>query len=139
MKKSTLVLWWTARAVAALIMVQTLFFKFTGAEESIYIFTQVGMEPWGRFLIGFLELIASAMLLINRSAFHGAVLGLGLMAGAIGMHLTMLGIEVMNDGGYLFILALIVAICCSVVILLSKKKVTALLRGEISELLNFGQ
>jgi uncharacterized membrane protein YphA (DoxX/SURF4 family) len=139
MKKSTLIILWTARIVAALIMLQTLYFKFTGAEESIYIFTQVGMEPWGRFLVGFLELVASVMLLINRSAFHGAILGLGLMAGAIGMHLTMLGIEIMNDGGYLFILALIVAICCSVVILLNRKKITALLRGDVSELLNFGQ
>jgi uncharacterized membrane protein YphA (DoxX/SURF4 family) len=139
MKKSTLIIFWTARIVAALIMLQTLYFKFTGAEESIYIFTQVGMEPWGRFLVGFLELVASVMLLINRSAFHGAILGLGLMAGAIGMHLTMLGIEIMNDGGYLFILALIVAICCSVVILLNRKKITALLRGDVSELLNFGQ
>jgi hypothetical protein len=139
MKKSTLILLWTARIVAALIMFQTLFFKFSGAEESIYIFMQVGMEPWGRYLIGFLELAASAMLLINRTAFHGAILGLGLMAGAIGMHLTMLGIEVMNDGGYLFMLALIVAICCSVVILFNKKKITALLRGELSELLNFSQ
>jgi uncharacterized membrane protein YphA (DoxX/SURF4 family) len=139
MKKSTLIILWTARIVAALIMLQTLYFKFTGAEESIYIFTQVGMEPWGRFLVGFLELVASVMLLINRSAFHGAILGLGLMAGAIGMHLTMLGIEIMNDGGYLFILALIVAICCSVVILLNRKKLTALLRGDVSELLNFGQ
>jgi putative oxidoreductase len=101
---------WTARLVAALIMLQTLYFKFTGAPESIYIFTTVGMEPWGRYAVGFFELIASVLLLITGVAWIGALLGAGLMAGAILMHLTMLGIEVQGDGGYLFILALIVLV-----------------------------
>jgi putative oxidoreductase len=113
---------WFCRVVAAIIMLQTLLFKFTGAEESIYIFTTVGMEPWGRYLVGSFELIASLLLLIPATSWLGAGLGLGLMLGAIGMHLTLLGIAVKEDGGYLFFLAMVVAICCSIVLYLERKK-----------------
>lgn len=111
MKTIPNVLYWGARLLAALILLQTLFFKFTAAAESVYIFTTVGMEPWGRILVGILELVAGVMLIIPRTAWMGACLALGLMVGAIGMHLTVLGIEVQGDGGYLFLLALIVTIC----------------------------
>jgi uncharacterized membrane protein YphA (DoxX/SURF4 family) len=112
MKNIALILYWTVRLVAALILVQTLYFKFTAAEESVFIFTTVGMEPWGRIGVGILELVAAILLLIPVTAWIGAVLALGLMLGAIGMHLTVLGIEVKEDGGYLFTLALLVAACC---------------------------
>lgn len=115
MKIATL-FYWVARIVAAVIMFQTLYFKFTGAEESVYIFTTVGIEPWGRLGVGVLELIASILLLITPVAWLGAGLGLGLMAGAIGMHLVLIGIEVMGDGGQLFLYALIVAVCCAFVL-----------------------
>ncbi len=91
-------------------MLQTLFFKFSASAESVYIFSAVGMEPWGRLGVGFAELIAAGLLLINPWSWVGALLGVGLMAGAVGMHLTILGIEVMGDGGYLFVLALVVLI-----------------------------
>ncbi|MEQ8303555.1 MAG: DoxX family protein [Cyclobacteriaceae bacterium] len=107
----------------ALILLQTLFFKFSGAEESVYIFTRVGMEPWGRIVVGVMELIASVLILISTTAWLGAGFALGLMIGAIGMHLTMLGIEVQGDGGYLFYLALGVAICSVIVLLFDKEKV----------------
>src|SRR6187551_1183970 len=110
MKTSTIINW-VARLLAALIMVQTLYFKFSGAEESIYIFTTVGMEPWGRIGVGVMELIASVLLMITSTAWLGAGLGLGLMAGAIGMHLVLLGIEVKGDGGQLFLYAVLVAVC----------------------------
>ena len=126
MKIST-VIYWAARLIAALIMVQTLYFKFSGAEESIYIFTTVGMEPWGRIGIGVLELIAAILLLINSVAWLGAGLALGLMLGAIGMHLTVLGIEVRGDGGYLFILSVIVSICSAFILFKDKEKVLDLL------------
>ncbi|HEY8933924.1 MAG TPA: DoxX family membrane protein, partial [Cyclobacteriaceae bacterium] len=83
--KMTILVYWTARIIAAFIMLQTLYFKFTGAEESIYIFTQVGMEPWGRIGVGVLELIASVLILINVTAWMGGLLALGLMGGAIMM------------------------------------------------------
>jgi hypothetical protein len=125
MNKITTLLYWAARIVAALIMLQTLYFKFTASEESVYIFTTVGMEPWGRIGVGVLELIASALLLINATAWLGGLLGFGLMAGAIGMHLTQLGIEVKGDGGYLFFLAVVVAVCSAVVVFINKPKITA--------------
>ncbi|MBX7127354.1 MAG: DoxX family protein [Cyclobacteriaceae bacterium] len=96
------------RLVAALIMLQTLYFKFTAAPESVYIFTQVGIEPWGRIGTGVAELIASVLLLIPATIVVGALMAVGIMLGALATHLTVLGIEVMGDGGQLFIYALIV-------------------------------
>lgn len=121
MKNWKQIVYWLARIVAAVIMLQTLYFKFTGASESVYIFEQVHMEPWGRIGVGIAELIAAVLLLINRTVWLGALLALGLMAGAIMMHLTILGIEVQGDGGYLFSLAVIVA-ACSVFLLTQNKK-----------------
>jgi uncharacterized membrane protein YphA (DoxX/SURF4 family) len=65
---------WALRIVAALILLQTLFFKFSGAEESVYIFSTLGMEPWGRIGSGVLELIASVLILYPRTTFIGAAL-----------------------------------------------------------------
>jgi len=99
---------WVLRIIAAVIMLQTLYFKFSGADESVYIFSQLGMEPWGRIGTGVLELIASLLILFPKTTFPGALLAAGLMAGAIGSHLFKLGIVVKNDGGQLFIYALLV-------------------------------
>jgi uncharacterized membrane protein YphA (DoxX/SURF4 family) len=120
---------WIARIVAALIMAQTLFFKFSGATESIEIFTTVGMEPWGRYGVGVLELIASVLLLIPARSWIGAALGLGLMLGALGMHLTILGIEVQGDGGQLFYYALIVAACSAFVLWVDRNKIKEFLNA----------
>ena len=121
------VLFIVARLLAALIMLQTLYFKFTGAEESIYIFSTVGMEPWGRYLVGVSELIASVLLLGAGTAVFGGVIAIGLMLGAVGMHLTILGIEVQGDGGYLFILALVVLLCSVYVVFYKKESLLTLL------------
>lgn len=101
---------WILRILAALIMLQTLYFKFSGAEESVYIFLQLGMEPWGRIGTGILELIASILILYPRTTFFGSLLAIGLMLGAIGAHFTKIGIVVKNDGGQLFIYALLVLV-----------------------------
>jgi uncharacterized membrane protein YphA (DoxX/SURF4 family) len=101
---------WILRILAALIMLQTLFFKFTAAPESVYIFTTLGMEPWGRIGIGIGELIASILILIPATTAFGALLAAGLMSGAIFFHLTKLGIVVKDDSGQLFIYALLVFI-----------------------------
>lgn len=127
MKTQSGIIYWAARILAAVILLQTLYFKFSGSEESVYIFTTVGMEPFGRIGVGVLELIASVLLLINATAWLGAGLALGLMVGALGMHLTILGIEVRNDGGYLFILASIVTICSAYVLFRNYSKMVALL------------
>src|SRR6266849_3088026 len=109
--KSEWVVSWICRIVAAVILGQTLFFKFTGAEESIYIFSKVGLEPWGRYGSGVAELIAAILLLTPRFAWAGALLALAVISGAILSHLTILGIVVQDDGGLLFLLAITVFFC----------------------------
>jgi len=126
MKKFSAALYLIARLAAAIILLQTLFFKFSGAEESVYIFTQVGMEPWGRYAIGVMELIAAALLVIPAMAWLGGILALGLMVGALGMHITILGIVVRDDGGYLFSLALAVALFATYVIVRDRYKILSL-------------
>jgi len=103
-----LLLSWICRIAAAVILLQTLWFKFTGAEESVYIFTKVGLEPWGRYASGVTELFAAVLLLLPRTTWLGALIAAGVMVGAIGSHLTKLGIVVKDDGGLLFALAVIV-------------------------------
>ncbi len=102
---------WVLRLVASGILLQTLYFKFSGAEESVYIFTRVGIEPWGRYATGAVELIAAILLLVPVTKSAGALLAIGLMLGAVGSHLTTLGIVVKNDGGLLFALAITVLVC----------------------------
>ena len=117
---------WVCRITAAIILLQTLFFKFTAASESVYIFTKVGLEPWGRIGSGVAELIAAILILVPRTTWLGAGLALGVMAGAIFSHLTVLGIVVMDDGGLLFCLALIVAACSTVLLFLQRRRVPIL-------------
>jgi uncharacterized membrane protein YphA (DoxX/SURF4 family) len=114
---------WVLKIVAALIMLQTLYFKFSGAEESVYIFSRLGMEPWGRIGTGVLELMASALILYPRTAAIGALLGAGLMSGAVFFHLTKLGISVRGDGGQLFIYALLVLLSCSLLLYISRREI----------------
>jgi putative oxidoreductase len=122
MKICTIVAW-ICRVAAAVILLQTLFFKFTAAPESVYIFTKVGLEPWGRIGSGIAELIAAILILIPRTTWLGAGLALAVMVGAIFNHLTVLGIVVMNDGGLLFGLALAVAACSVVLLFLQRPRV----------------
>src|SRR5215467_13922125 len=95
MTTPVLVVSWISRIAAAIVLLQTLFFKFTGAEESVYIFSKLGVEPWGRIGSGVIELVASLLLLTPALVPIGAILTMGVMAGAIVSHLTVLGIEVM--------------------------------------------
>jgi uncharacterized membrane protein YphA (DoxX/SURF4 family) len=120
MKKPLLYLLWAARLAAAIILLQTLYFKFGAQAESVYIFSKLGVEPWGRIGSGIIELIASILILIPRTSWIGAGLGLGVMAGAVLSHLTILGIDVLGDGGYLFFLALVVALSCALVLWLTR-------------------
>jgi len=114
---------WICRIAAAVILLQTLFFKFTAAPESFYIFTKVGLEPYGRIGSGIAELIAAILILIPRFTWLGAGLALGVIGGAIMSHLTVLGIVVMDDGGLLFILAIITAACSAVLLFLNRRSI----------------
>jgi uncharacterized membrane protein YphA (DoxX/SURF4 family) len=125
---NTNILKWALKIIAAVILLQTLYFKFTGAPESVYIFTQLGIEPWGRIGSGIVELLASILLFIPRTTWLGAGLALGTMLGAIGSHLTKLGIEVQGDGGQLFILAVVVAFCALGLLWMERVAVTHFLK-----------
>jgi uncharacterized membrane protein YphA (DoxX/SURF4 family) len=114
---------WLAQLTVAVILAQTLFFKFTGAEESIYIFSAVHAEPWGRIGSGVIELVASACLLVPATAPLGAALALASMSGAILTHLTVLGIEVKGDGGLLFALALTALVGSLVVLVVRRARI----------------
>ena len=117
-----LILSWILRITAALILLQTLYFKFTGNPESVELFTKLGVEPWGRIGTGIIELVASILLLIPSTVFIGAFLGVGLMAGAILSHIAVIGIESQGDGGQLFMLAITVMVCCTILLLMYKKQ-----------------
>jgi len=126
MATPALVLSWICRITAAIILLQTLFFKFTAAPESVYIFTKVGAEPWGRIGSGVVELIAAVLLLTPRFVWVGALLALGVMAGAIVSHLTILGIEVQGDKGLLFFLALTVFATSAIALFLHRTQLPLL-------------
>jgi uncharacterized membrane protein YphA (DoxX/SURF4 family) len=111
------------RIVAAAILLQTLAFKFTGAPESKYIFSTLGVEPFGRYFAGSSELLASALLLWPGLEVLGAAMASGIMVGAIASHLLILGIEVQDDGGLLFALAWIVFIACLLIIALRREHI----------------
>src|SRR5256714_13108834 len=122
MKISTIIAW-ICRVAAAVILLQTLFFKFSAAPESVYIFSKIGLEPWGRIGSGVVELIAALLLFMPRLHWFGAALAIGVLSGAIMSHLTVLGIVVMNDGGLLFFLALITVACCAVVLFMERRSI----------------
>lgn len=122
------------RIIIAVILVQTLRYKFTAHPDSIYIFTKVGLEPFGRIAIGVLELIAAILILIPKTVWAGALLTVGIISGAILMHLTLLGIEINNDGGMLFYLAVSTLILSSI-ILWDQRKSIPIVRKKIK--LNF--
>jgi len=114
---------WILQIVVAVILLQTLFFKFTAAAESVYIFSTLGAEPWGRIGSGLVELIAAILLLLPATITVGATLALFVILGAIMSHLTILGIEVQGDGGLLFFLALTVFVASAAILVIR--------RGEI--------
>lgn len=118
--------------IAAVILLQTLFFKFTAAPESVYIFSTLGLEPIGRIGSGVAELIAALLLLWPASAWVGAALALGIMGGAILSHLTVLGIQVQGDGGQLFLLAVLVAVFSAFVLYRDRTRWMALLADRHS-------
>ncbi|MBB2146844.1 DoxX family membrane protein [Pedobacter sp. LMG 31464] len=124
--KAKKIICWILRLVVAVILLQTLYFKFTASPESVFIFTQLGIEPWGRVGTGIIELIASILILFPKTTVYGALMAMGTMAGAIFSHLTKLGVVVANDGGELFILACIVFVCSSVLVYVNRNQLISL-------------
>jgi hypothetical protein len=120
---------WLLRILAAVLILQTLYFKFTAHPQSVHLFTVLGMVPWGRIGTGTLELIASALILYPRTTGIGAVLGIGLMSGAVFFHLTKLGI-VFDGGAWLFTYALLVLISCVILTFFYRKPLINLVIGR---------
>lgn len=116
---------WALRLIVAVILLQTLFFKFSAAKESVYIFSTLGMEPWGRIGSGIFELVASLLLLIPGTITLGAAMAMAATGGAILFHLTILGIALtaVGDHGELFALAIVVVLCSAGILLLHRKEV----------------
>lgn len=122
---------WIVKCISVVILVQTLFFKFTAAEESVYIFTKLGIEPIGRIGSGIIELLAAVLILLSRTTLLGAILSLITMIGALLSHIFFLGIVVENDGGELFVLAIITLLCSLFLIYQNKTKIPNLLRFQL--------
>ncbi len=120
---------WISRLVVAVILLQTLFFKFTAAPESVYIFESLGQEPAGRIGSGVVELIAAVLLFLPGMVAVGALLSLGVISGAIFFHLTSLGIEVRDDGGLLFALAVVVWIGSAIVLWIHRTQLPVVGKG----------
>ena len=112
---------WILRLVPAIILLQTLYFKFTAQPESVQLFTRIGMEPYGRIGTGVLELIAAILILIPRYTGYGAILGLVMMTGALYFHLTKIGIF-FGGNALLFIYAVITFVCCALLIFIYKTR-----------------
>lgn len=119
--------------LAALILLQTLYFKFSAHPDSVQLFTELGMEPWGRIGIGILELIAGLLLLYPKTTLFGALLSFGIISGAVFFHLFVLGIEVNNDGGGLFAMALAVFISSLILIIMNWKELLANFQGVLKK------
>lgn len=120
---------WLLRLTVAIILLQTLYYKFTAHPDSVHIFSELGVEPWGRIGLGIIELITAILVLIPKTKIIGIFTSLGIIIGAIGSHLLVLGINVSNDGGGLFTLAIIVFIASIIFLIMHKKDVLALIKS----------
>lgn len=114
---------WILRLVVAIILLQTLYYKFTAHPDSVHIFTAIGIEPWGRIGVGILELITALLILIPNTKVIGIMCTLVIILGAVFSHLLVLGLNVSNDGGALFVLAIIVLIASILFIKINKNEV----------------
>ena len=70
---------WILRLTVAVILLQTLYFKFTGHADSVHIFSELGVEPWGRIGLGVIELITVLLILLPKTKIFGMITSLGIM------------------------------------------------------------
>lgn len=119
---------WVLRLTVAVILIQTLYFKFTAHPDSVHIFSALGLEPWGRIGLGIIELITAILILLPQTKIIGMATSLGIILGAVFSHIFVLGINVSNDGGGLFTLAIIVLIASTLFLLIHKKEVISLIQ-----------
>lgn len=117
------------RIIVAVILLQTLYFKFTAHPDSVHIFSALGVEPWGRITLGIIELIVAVMILLPKTKTLGMLCSLIIILGAVASHLLVLGINVSSDNGKLFALALVVLICSSIYLIWCKNEVISVFRS----------
>jgi hypothetical protein len=122
---------WVLRLTVAIILLQTLYFKFTAHPDSVHIFSALGVEPWGRIGLGIIELITAILILLPYTKIIGITTSLGIIIGAVFSHILVLGLNVSNDGGGLFTLAIIVFIASSGFLILNKEEVLSLFKKFI--------
>lgn len=123
------IIYWLLRLTVAIILLQTLYFKFTGHPDSVHIFKELGVEPWGRIGLGVIELITAVLILLQKTKIMGMLMSLGIITGAILSHFIVLGINVSNDGGSLFILALVIFFASSAYLIMHKDEIISLARS----------
>ncbi len=114
---------WVLRLAISAILLQTLYYKFTAHPDSVFIFESLGVEPFGRIGLGIIELITAILILINSTRILGLLLSLLIILGAIFSHFIVLGLQIANDGGGLFSLAIIVFICSVISLIILKEEV----------------
>lgn len=120
---------WVLRLTVAIILLQTLYFKFTAHPDSVHIFSALGVEPWGRITLGIVELITAIIILTPKTKIIGMINSLGIILGAVFSHLLVLGVNVGNDGGSLFTLAIIVLIASTTFLIIHKTEVLTLIKS----------
>ncbi len=118
------------RLSVAIILLQTLFFKFTAHPDSVHIFTALGVEPWGRITLGIIELVTAVLILIPRTQVLGMLISIGIIIGAIGSHLLVLGINVSDDGGKVFALAIVVFIASAIYLMMHIEEVKSIIKNR---------
>lgn len=118
------------RVVVAVIFLQTLYYKFTAHPDSVHIFSEMGLEPYGRIGLGIVELITSILILLPMTKNMGILISLGVIGGAIFSHFLVLGVQVEGDGGGLFTLAIVVLLCCIALLFIHKDEFMALLKKK---------
>ena len=107
--------------LAAAILLGAAVGKFSSTAGDVFIFTELGMEPTGRIIIGLIEATAALMLLTKNYPALGALLGIGVMCGAVIAHVSVLGFNVQGDRG-LHIVLLLTVVLSSGTVLIARRK-----------------
>lgn len=131
--KPTAIFSWALRITIAVIFLQTLYFKFTAHPDSVYIFSQLGVEPYGRVGLGIIELITAVLILLPRTKIAGLLLSFGIICGAIFSHFLVIGTEVKGDSGGLFTLALVVFGACILLFFMHKNEILNFIKKIFSD------
>lgn len=102
------------------------FAHITSDELSVYIFSHLGVEPVGRYLIGALEISAGFLMILPGRSLEAGIVGAILSLGMIAVHLLFLGTELQGDDSYRFSLATILLTACLGLIFVHRQEIKGL-------------